>query len=363
MRKGRAMSTTGDLDTDVVIVGGGLSGLALASLVDEAGLSFQLFEARRQFGGRIAALETPVGRVDLGPSWFWPGQPRIARLVAGLGLRSFSQHAAGDIVFEDATGMVRRGMGYASMEGSFRVEGGMIGLVERLAATLPADRLHLSSAVKELGSGQVRLANGTCCWARHVALAIPPRLAARLTYDPPLPEAAHQSLTAIPTWMAGHAKFVAIYDRPFWREKGMSGDAMSRHGPLAEIHDASGAEGAPAALFGFLGVPASHRRGHAAEIEPLALEQLARIFGPDAKEPLQTTLQDWACEPLTATEADQTPPAGHPAYGPPHALMGLSDGRLHFAGTEVAQEMGGLMEGALASAERVASVIIEDLKP
>ncbi|MBF9059470.1 NAD(P)-binding protein [Rhodobacterales bacterium HKCCSP123] len=351
------------MTTDVAIVGGGLSGLALANLLQAAGLSFQLFEARAHFGGRIAALEGLGGCVDLGPSWFWPGQPRIAQLVAELGLRSFPQHAHGDIVFEDATGMVHQGMGYASMEGSFRLEGGMIGLVEGLTATLPADRLHLSSAVKEMGSGQVRLANGTCCSARHVALAIPPRLAATLIYDPPLPVAAFQSLTAIPTWMAGHAKFVAIYDRPFWREKGMSGDAMSHRGPLAEIHDASSADGTPAALFGFLGVPASHRKDRAAEIEALALHQLAQIFGPEAREPLQTALQDWACEPLTATETDQTPPAGHPAYGLPHALVGVSDGRLHFAGTEVAQEMGGLMEGALASAERVARLIIADMKP
>jgi monoamine oxidase len=348
--------------TDVAIVGGGLAGLALATLLYKAGLSFQLFEARPRLGGRIAALEAPDGRVDLGPSWFWPGQPRMARLVTELGLRSFPQHAEGDIAFEDATGAVHRGMGYASMEGSFRVAGGMPSLIEELAAHLPVDRLHLSRAVRGIGSHRVRLADGTRCTPRHIALTTPPRLAARLTYDPPLPEAAYQSLEAIPTWMAGHAKFVATYNRPFWREKGMSGDAMSRHGPLAEIHDASGADGSPAALFGFLGVPASHRRGNAAKIEALALDQLARIFGPEARNPLQTALQDWACDPLTATEADRTPPAGHPTYGLPHRLEGLAEGRLHFAATETAPEMGGLMEGALASAERVARLIIADMK-
>jgi monoamine oxidase len=183
-----------------------------------------------------------------------------------------------------------------------------------------------------------------------------------LTYDPPLPETVKQSLAAVPTWMAGHAKFVAVYDRPFWREKVLSGDAMSRHGPLAEIHDASGADGSPAALFGFLGVPASHRRARAGELETMALEQLARIFGPEARDPLQTALQDWACDPLTATEADQTPPAGHPAYGQPRRLEGFAEGRLHFAATETAPEMGGLMEGALASAEHVANLIIADMR-
>jgi monoamine oxidase len=66
-----------------------------------------------------------------------------------------------------------------------------------------------------------------------------------------------------------------------------------------------------------------------------------------------TALMDWAVQPETAIDADATLPAGHPSYGLPPALMGTWGGRLHFASTETASEMGGLMEGALASADRV----------
>jgi monoamine oxidase len=128
---------------------------------------------------------------------------------------------------------------------------------------------------------------------------------------------------------------------------------MSRRGPLAEIHDASGPDEAPAALFGFLGVPAPQRRGREDDLRAAALQQLARIFGADAAAPVTTALMDWAAHPETATDADAVPPAGHPAYGLPPALMGTWEGRLHFASTETASDMGGLMEGALASAERV----------
>lgn len=352
------MRPSDEIITDVAIIGGGLAGLALADHLHRAGVPFELFEARPRLGGRIAALGTAAGRVDLGPSWAWPGQPRIAGLIERLGLSPFAQHAAGEILFEDATGVVHRGMGHASMEGSLRLDGGMISLIEGLAARLPPARLHLSRAVRAVGPDGLSLACGTRCTAAHVALTLPPRLAAALLQERPLPPAARQALAAIPTWMAGHAKFVAVYDRPFWREAGLSGDAMSRRGPLAEIHDASGPEGRPAALFGFLGVPAAQRRGQGARIEALALEQLARLFGPEARAPRQVALQDWACDPLTATEADQRPPPGHPAYGLPAALAGLDGGRLHLAGTETAPEMGGLMEGALASAERVAGVIL-----
>jgi monoamine oxidase len=345
------------VQTEVAIVGGGLAGLALADLLHRAGVEFRLFEARPRLGGRIAALEAPGGGVDLGPSWFWPGQPRIARLVEELGLRAFPQHAAGDTCFEDERGAVHRGMGFASMEGAFRIDGGMVRLIEGLAARLPGDRLHLSTPVAGVGGG-VTLADGTRCAAPHVALAIPPRVAAGLTYRPPLPPGALRALRVIPTWMAGQAKFVAVYAAPFWREAGLSGDAMSRRGPLVEIHDASGPDGVPAALFGFVGVPAAARAGQGEAIAEAALAQFGRIFGPEALSPAATALMDWATQPETSTDLDLGPPGGHPEQGLPAPLAALAEGGLHFAATETAPEMGGLMEGALASAERTAAQII-----
>ena len=94
------------MKTDVAIVGGGLSGLALAARLHAADVDFRLFEARPRLGGRIDVLATPAGAVDLGPSWFWPGQPRIATLVEGLGLRAFPQYSHGGACFE-ACPMVR----------------------------------------------------------------------------------------------------------------------------------------------------------------------------------------------------------------------------------------------------------------
>jgi monoamine oxidase len=355
------MNRPSDIRTDIAIVGGGLTGLALAARLYRAGRDFTLFEARPRFGGRIAAVPVPGGALDLGPAWFWPGQPRIAQLATDLGLRAFPQYAQGDGLLEDARGARHRGAGFASMAGAYRVQGGMRALIDGLAAGLPASRLHLSRPVIGVEPAGLRLADGGRCRAAQVVLAIPPRLAAALDHDPPLPATARAEMEAIPTWMAGHAKFVALYDRPFWREAGLSGDAMSQCGPLAEIHDASGHDGRPAALFGFLGVPAGDRQGRASEIEAAALVQLARLFGPAAGGPIKTAWQDWAADPFTATAADRVPPSGHPAYGPHKAFDGLHGGRLHLAVTETAPDAGGLLEGALAAAEamdaRIAAVL------
>ncbi|MFZ1469596.1 MAG: FAD-dependent oxidoreductase [Paracoccaceae bacterium] len=352
------------MKTQVAIIGGGLAGLALARRLDQSGIDFQLFEARSRFGGRIMALQTATGAVDLGPSWFWPGQPRMSALLTGLSLRDFAQYAQGHQCFEDETGRVHRGMGFASMEGSLRIAGGVVRAIQALVASLPADRLHCGARVEVVDQQTgIRLANGQICAAQHFVLALPPRIAAGLTLSPALTPDQQRCLERIPTWMAGQAKLIAVYASPFWRKAGLSGDAISRRGPLAEIHDASGQDGTPAALFGFVGLPPTQRAGHAAEITAAAVQQLAHIFGEQALTPIETRLQDWASEPETATGDDLVPPASHPEYGLPHALSDLWAGRLHFGSTETAPEMGGYLEGALAAADRVARGLGQRLQP
>lgn len=349
------------METSIAIVGGGLSGLALARHLHDAGCDFQLFEARDRLGGRIKTHRHSGAGFDLGPSWFWPGQRRMEALVHDLGLQLFDQYAKGAVSFEDETGHVVRNSVHASMPGSLRLEGGMAKLVSALAAGLPTERLHTGCPVQSLSrDGTITTSDGRSCKADTIVVALPPRVAAGLVFEPELDHRQMRALQDIPTWMAGHAKFVAIYDRPFWRDAGLSGDAMSRHGPLAEIHDASSlATSGPAALFGFLGLPVSHRQDKDTAIIQASLAQLARIFGPEATAPVETVYLDWAFEARTASRLDHAPLSHHPAYGMPEVLRSLWDGKLHICSTEVAPEMGGYLEGALAIAETTAEVVMK----
>ena len=106
--------------------------------------------------------------------------------------------------------------------------------------------------------------------------------------------------------MAGHAKFFAFYDTPFWRDHGLSGSALSRSGPLAEIHDASPATGGPFALMGFVGVDGPARaRMAAGELAEKARGQLRELFGADAARPLHHHVMDWSNEAFTAAPSDR----------------------------------------------------------
>ena len=343
------------MDTDVLIVGGGLSGLSLALALFERGSDFQLFEARDTFGGRIQTASVGGRNFDLGPAWFWPGQPRMASLIERIQLDVFEQYSTGDLMFEDEHGVVHRGLGYASMRGSLRVVGGMGALVDGMLGMLPSDRLHLSRRIHKLSLDNqrvtVRTSSGETHSSERAVLALPPRLATNLEFDPALPQTALSEMSGIATWMAGQAKAVALYDRPFWREAGLSGDAMSRRGPLAEIHDASPEADGPFALFGFVGVPPERREKNENLLEDQIRQQLARIFGKHAETPNRIILKDWAFDPLTATALDAEPQYVHPHYGLPHSLNGLWGNRLIFSGTEVAPQFGGYLEGALESAE------------
>lgn len=347
--------------TDVLIVGGGLAGLSLADHLQSQGRDWLLVEAHEACGGRIRSSVLAGAPFDVGPTWFWPGQPRIEALIRRFGLQVFDQFSQGDRLFQDTTGAVYRNRGHASMEGSLRVAGGMGQLVTALLRALPGDRVMTGTAIAALRQTDGRIVARSAkvqIEARRVVLAVPPRIAAEtIRFTPALREGAIQAALAIPTWMAGQAKFVAVYDRPYWREAGFSGDAISQKGPLVEIHDASPSVGGPFALFGFVGWPPDIRAQHRAETIAQAVAQVQAMFGPALGRPLATEMTDWAQVATIATRRDWAGPAGHPAFGRPPELRDLWEGGLHFGSTETAEGFGGYLEGALEASDRVMTSI------
>ena len=367
--------------TSVLIVGGGLAGLHAADLLREQDIAFELWETRDRLGGRI--LSPPVGDqgagvVDLGPSWIWPGfQPEIARLVDRLGLRLFPQHIDGAAVFEDVDGRLSRFPSRASEPRSFRVDGGLRAVIDALAATLPAPAITTSTRLLHLerrgdgvlASGERRRGDDAQpvepiepveILAEHVVLALPPRLAARrLTFEPALDPSVIQTWQRVPTWMAGHAKLQVAYDEPLWRHKGFSGQAFSRRGPMAEIHDAGGPDGGPPfSLFGFFALSAMERKAAGRTLVEESIFQLDRLFGPGLLEPRRILFKDWSDDPDTATEDDFAPLTSHPVYGLPAVADPVLDGRVHLASTEISVRNGGYLEGALEGARAAVGRIV-----
>jgi monoamine oxidase len=363
--------------TETLIVGGGLCGLHTASELTKRGADFMLVEARDRLGGRILSRtfggsgdEHDQAGFGLGPAWFWPGQPLMEGLIDDLGLSSqvFTQYASGEGIYEDDQS-VRRGFPSISMGGSYRMKGGMQQIIAAIESRVAAERLLCSTPVTKLTRSDESICTtvliaGTMTeiHSDRVVFAMPPRLVEQaIEFDPPLTSARASELRANATWMAGHAKLLAIYEEPFWRARGLSGDAISHRGPLGEIHDASPDDGGPYALFGFFGVPASYRVAHEEDLRAAAIEQLARLFGSQAGLPLEVIIKDWASDPRTATQLDQNL-SNHHAFG---TITDMDepewDGKVIWSGSETADghntRFGGYLEGAVTSSVRTVRLL------
>ncbi len=155
-------------DIPVVIVGGGLSGLYAAFLLEQKGIAYRLLEARDTFGGRIAVAKYPDAHAtnnntdidqaessaafDLGPSWFWPDyQTQLSSLVESLNLSHFAQFEEGDMMVERAANQPPvRMQGYKSAPLSVRLVGGMAALTNALYARLDASCIMTGQTVRQL---------------------------------------------------------------------------------------------------------------------------------------------------------------------------------------------------------------------
>ena len=83
--------------TDVVIVGAGLAGLAAARRLTAAGIDCVVLEARDRVGGRTLNHSIGDGKiVEVGGQWVGPTQTRVLELMRELGLESFPTISQGE---------------------------------------------------------------------------------------------------------------------------------------------------------------------------------------------------------------------------------------------------------------------------
>ncbi len=369
----------------ILIVGGGLSGLYLAHRLkqSDSSLGITVLESRSRLGGRLESAQMSVGEsdevdaFDLGGSWFWPSsQPLVVTLLEELGLESFAQYEEGDLLIErsqtrQAQRLEPRGAG---MGDARRLCGGMRSLIEALADRVGRGNILSGRKATGLrliggcGAGtriQATCSNGQCLEAERVVLALPPRLAAsnRIEFSPPLPRDLVSSWAATATWMAPHAKYVAVYDRPFWREQKLSGNAHSTAGPLGEIHDATNYDGSLGALFGFFSIPSSARQAQSEdELKSACRSQLARLFGDQAVSPRDEWIRDWSSEEDTATKADQTVAVQAKRVGALKVTPDEDESQWHElvlgAGSEWSPTFPGYIAGALDAADRAMTALL-----
>lgn len=236
-----------------------------------------------------------------------------------------------------------------------------VGGSQRLAIAMAdklGDAVRLSSPVRGIAhsgdSVKVATADGKVA-CRRVVVTVPPALAARISYDPPLPAQRDQLTQRMP--QGSVVKVMAVYDHPFWRADGLSGQAGSPDLPVSFTFDNSPPEGVPGVLVGFLEGQKARRFSSAGEDDRVSavIECFSRYFGDKARHPERYIELDWSAEEWTrGCYGAHFPPGVWTSYG---EALRAPCGPVHWAGTETSGVFAGYMEGAVASGERVAAEV------
>ena len=190
----------------------------------------------------------------------------------------------------------------------------------------------------------------------RAVIALPPPMLRGIDFDGSLGLAHGQLAARMP--MGAVIKATAVYPTPFWRQAGLSGEAVSDRGPVCTTFDNSPYGSEKGAMLGFIGASqaAAHSQLGVSERRRRTLEAFARLYGEEARHPLAYHEQVWAEDELSG---------GGPVCSPaPGALSAYGDslrapaGRLHWAGSETSTVWAGYMDGAVRSGERAADEIV-----
>src|SRR6476661_1495492 len=407
-------------DVDYCVVGAGFAGLTAALRLKQAGESVALLEARDRVGGRTFTEVRDDGLwIDRGGAWVGPGQDRIKALMNEFGVPSYKQYTDGKAMMV-VDGKQHRYSGTIPLSmspwvvanlGAVFLELGQMSksipleapweaknadkwdqttlakwlagntaskpahdLLETALAgcyTSAASEVSMLFALYQMASGGgpsfllgVQDADGVtvrsddmAVRARRVIVAVPIAIASQILYEPMLPvdrSFLHQRMPSGAVY-----KINIVYDEPFWRNDGLSGQSAAPGSPATVTIDASTGAPPPGVLCVIVEGPIARRIGELDEAERrrTILAELVGRFGDKAASPLDYIEQCWTTERYSGGGMlSHAPPGVLTEFGP---ALRKPCGRIHWAGTESSAVMCGWVDGAVRSGERAASEVIQ----
>uniref|UniRef100_T1IWI1 Amine oxidase n=1 Tax=Strigamia maritima TaxID=126957 RepID=T1IWI1_STRMM len=399
------------LQVDVIVVGGGLSGLAAAKLLHDIGIDVLILEAKNRVGGRtLSKKNSKTGIfVDLGGSYVGPTQNHIRKLATDLEVERFE--------IDDFLPWIYCTNGSKYTFNKFQLPRfwnplvnldfqNMFYRLDKMSEEIPLDNPWLAPHANEWDQMSMRCFANKYVWtkaarhylekiivgrltsskpqevsmlwflwlikqgyksdfiftasqAKYVILAIPLNLLTKIHFRPPLPIKLNQLVERVFTGTV--IKCVVFYENAFWRDKGLSGavlDSDEKH-PFSQILDDSNPDNSNPALSGLIiGDNALKFLSYTQSLRQEAIcKSLEEIFeSAEALTPLNYEEKLWSEEQYTGGSYSAVyPPGGLTTYG---SVLRQNCGRIYFAGTETALRWTGFMDGAVSSGERAAKEVL-----
>ena len=290
---------------------------------------------------------------------------KIARDLFEMAVRGLFTGDLNDVSFLHFLFLVR---GHGSINTLFSIENGaqenMIeggaGSIARLMADELGDAIHLSAPARSITQHDdhvVVAADDLIVSARHAVVAVPPALALAIEFDPVLPE---DRLTLYRNDVGGpETKTLVVYDEPFWRADGFSGQTSEPHSAAEVTLDATPAAGSPGVIASFTFGPVADHMDALDPVERrrMVLAALTSRLGPRAASPSEFIETPWFAEEWTrGCSFAHIRPGFLSRYG---HLLREPFARVHWAGTETSTMSHGAMDGAVRSGERAATEILD----
>ena len=310
------------------------------------GVDVQALDGQTVETWKLAQLATPGARffLDLLVEAVFACEPRDVSLLDFL----VSVHSSGGVL-----PLVTTDGGAQDS----RLVGGSQLVAQRVAAQL-GDRVVLNAPVRRILQHPSFVTVETDARpyrAAQIIVTVPPALCPRIDFDPPLPGLRDQLTQRFP--QGSVIKCQAVYDSPFWRAAGLTGQVTSDTGPVKVTFDNSPPDGSPGVLVGFIEGDEARAWGprSAADRRTAVLESFTRYFGAQAAAVKGYVEYAWSEDPWTrGCYGGYLPPGVLTNYGP---AITAPIGRIHWAGSETAGPWNGYIDGAVSSGVRAVEEI------
>ncbi|MFP2997135.1 FAD-dependent oxidoreductase [Spongiivirga sp. MCCC 1A20706] len=336
--------------TDFLIIGAGLSGLTSAYYLKKNGIdNFMIVESRNRIGGRILTRNA----VDFGAAWFQNHHTNVVKLLDDLSIQKFHQYVKGtSVLVYNSMAPSHLFESDTSVPSAYRIGGGSIRMINTLAQPF-LDKIQLSQNVLnilEVENGLVVTTPEMEILTQKVICTIPPRIAARIKYEPELPEFVEAAMQRTHTWMSNAMKVGLTFECPFWRDKGFSGTIIGQVGAVTELYDHTNESENKFSLMGFINE--GLRDLESDKRKERILSYLNKHLGEEVLNYVTYDEKDWSSDRHTSCETIKSVYLS-PEYGNPVFQKRYMNDRLVFSGSETATEFGGYMDGAIMRGQQV----------